>query len=67
MIVSKASNASEQTSSKTMGLLESTVAINGTANVVTEGLLAGLDTTGANAAGDPVWLGTDGNLIYWIS
>jgi hypothetical protein len=67
MIVSKASNATEGTSSKTMGLLESTVAINGTANVVTEGLLAGLDTTGANAAGDAVWLGTDGNLIYGLT
>lgn len=66
MIVSKASNASEGTSSKTMGLLESTVSINGTANVVTEGLLAGLDTTGANAAGDPVWLGTNGDLIYGL-
>jgi hypothetical protein len=67
MIISKASNASEGTSSKTMGLLESTVAINGTANVITEGLLTGLDTTGANAAGDPVWLGTDGNLIYGLA
>jgi hypothetical protein len=66
MIVSKASNASEGTSSKTMGLLESTVAINGTANVVTEGLIAGLDTTGANAAGDAVWLGTNGDLIYGL-
>jgi hypothetical protein len=67
MIVSKASNASEATSSKTIGLLESTVSINGIANVITEGLLAGLDTTAANAAGDPVWLGTDGNLIYGLA
>jgi hypothetical protein len=67
MIVSKASNASEATSSKTIGLLESTVSINGIANVITEGLLAGLDTTGANAAGDAVWLGTDGNLIYGLA
>jgi hypothetical protein len=67
MIVSKASNATEATSSKTIGLLESTVSTNGTANVITEGLLAGLDTTGANAAGDPVWLGTDGNLIYGLA
>ena len=66
MIVGKASNASEQTSSKTLGLLESTASANGFANVITEGLLAGLDTTGANAAGDPVWLGTDGNLIYGL-
>jgi hypothetical protein len=65
MIVSKASNASEGTSSKTMGLLESTVSNNGIANVVTEGLLAGLNTASANA-GDPVWLGTSGNLIYGL-
>lgn len=65
MIVGLASNTSEETSSKTMGLLDSTVAINGFANVITEGLLAGLNTIGATA-GDPVWLGTDGNLIYGL-
>jgi len=67
MIVGLASNASEATSSKTMGLLDATVAINGFANVVTEGLLAGLDTSTAGAAGDPVWLGTGGNLIYGLA
>jgi len=66
MIVSKASNASEQTSSKTMGLIEASVSLNGKTNVITEGLLAGLNTDGATA-GDPVWLGTDGNLIYGLS
>lgn len=66
MIVSKASNATEATSSKTIGLLETTLAINGIGNVITEGLLAGLDTTGATNAGDPVWLGTGGNLIYGL-
>jgi hypothetical protein len=66
MIVGKASNASEATSSKTMGLIETTLSINGIGNVITEGLLTGLDTTGAAAAGDPVWLGTDGNLIYGL-
>lgn len=66
MIVGLASNASEATSSKTMGLLDNTVAINGFANVITEGLLSGLNTIGANA-GDPVWLGTNGNLIYGLS
>jgi hypothetical protein len=65
MIVSKASNASEQTSSKTIGLVAQNLAINGQGFVVTEGLLAGLNTVGANA-GDPVWLGTDGNLIYGL-
>ena len=44
MIVGLASNATEATSSKTMGLLESTVAINGKTNVITEGFLSGLDT-----------------------
>jgi hypothetical protein len=66
MIVGKASNVSEATSSKTMGLIETSLSINGIGNVITEGLLTGLDTTGATAAGDPVWLGTDGNLIYGL-
>ena len=66
MIVGKASNASEATSSKTMGLIESSLSINGQGVVITEGLLAGLNTTGATNAGDPVWLGVDGNLIYGL-
>lgn len=65
MIVGKASNASEPTSSKTMGLIESSLAINGQGYVITEGLLAGLNTSTATA-GDPVWLGVDGNLIYGL-
>ena len=67
MIVGLASNTAESTSSKTLGLIESTLAINGIGNVITEGLLAGLDTTGANAVGDPVWLGTNGDLIYGLT
>jgi hypothetical protein len=66
MIVGKASNASEATSSKTLGLLVQNLAINDIGFVVTEGLLAGLDTSTA-LAGDPVWLGTDGNLIFGLS
>jgi microcystin-dependent protein len=66
MIVSKASNASEATSSKVMGLLESTLAINAHGYVITEGLLAGLDTSAASN-GDPVWLGTSGNLLYGLA
>jgi hypothetical protein len=67
MIVGKASNASEATSSKTMGLIESNLSQNGQGVVITEGLLAGLNTTGATNAGDPVWLGVDGNLIYGLT
>ena len=65
MIVSKASNVSEALSSKTMGLLETTLATNGQGFVITEGLLAGLNTNSANI-GDPVWLGVDGALIYGL-
>lgn len=66
MIVGLASNASEATSSKTMGLLNATVVANGFADVVTEGLLDGLDTSTATV-GNPVWLGTGGNLIYGLA
>jgi hypothetical protein len=66
MIVGKASNDAEATSSKTMGLVEASASTNGQVYVITEGLLAGLNTNGASA-GDPVWLGTNGNLIYGLT
>ncbi len=66
MIVSKASNATESTSSKTMGIIAQSLSVNGTGFVVTEGLISGLDTSSAQA-GDPVWLGTDGNLLFGLS
>lgn len=62
-LISKASNASEITSSKTIGLLAQTLSTNGKGFVVTEGLLGGLNTATANV-GDPVWLGTNGDLIF---
>lgn len=66
MIVSLASNTSEATSSKTMGLAMSDAAVNAFLFIVTEGLLTGLNTSAATA-GDPVWLGTSGNLIYGLA
>lgn len=66
MIVSKASNTAESTSSKTMGLLETGGVLNDQVYVITEGLLTGLDTSTA-IAGDPVWLGTNGNLIFGLA
>lgn len=66
IIVGLASNTSEATSSKTLGLLNATVAINGMADVVQIGRLAGLNTISATV-GDPVWLGTNGNLIYGLA
>ena len=69
ILVRAASNASEATSSKTMGLLQSQLDTNGntqTGFVITEGLLGGLNTQG-QTAGDPVWLGTNGDLIYGLA
>lgn len=66
MLVNRASNAIEMTSSKTMGLLETSLSKNGIGYVITEGLLTGLNTNSANP-GDPVWLGVDGNLIYGLA
>ncbi len=66
MIVSAASNTTEATSSKTLGLLVSGGVTNDQRFVVTEGLLAGLDTSTA-AAGDPVWLGPNGTLLFGLA
>ena len=66
ILVSKASNTSEATSSKTIGLLQTSGALNAIVNIVTSGLLDGLDTSTATV-GDPVWLGTSGNLIYGLA
>lgn len=66
MIVGKASNASEATSSKTLGLIAQNLNANDFGFVITEGLLDGINTSGA-VAGDPVWLGTNGNLLFGLS
>jgi len=66
MTVAKASNASEATSSKTFGLMNGNTSSGALNTVVTEGLLGGLDTSSATA-GDPVWLGTSGNLIFGLA
>ena len=66
IIVSKASNTGEGTSSKTLGLLAQNLNVGTNGFVVSEGLLAGLNTSEA-AAGDPVWLGPTGTLIYGLT
>jgi len=63
MLISVSTNANEAGSSKTLGLLTQTLANNGIGRVTTQGLLSGLDTSAATA-GDPVWLGVNGALIY---
>lgn len=66
MIVSKASNATEATSSKTMGLINETLANNGQGTVVSEGVIYGVNTNSATA-GDPVWLGVNGALLFGLA
>lgn len=66
LLVSAASNAAEYSSSKTMGLTSSTIQNNNNGQVITEGILESVDTTGASD-GDPVWLGTNGAKIYGLA
>ena len=66
IIVSAASNTTEALSSKTFGLLETGGVLNDFVKCVTFGLLAGLDTSTATA-GDPVWLGVNGALIFGLA
>lgn len=71
MIVTKADYSVEGTSSKTIGLMKQSLSLNGIGRVITEGLLAGtgsdpLNTLAGNA-GDPVWLGANGNLLFGVA
>ena len=66
LLISAASNATEEGSSKTFGLVSSTIANNSNGQVVTNGLLEGVDTTGA-VDGDPVWLGVNGAKIFGLA
>lgn len=63
VLIGLASNDSELKSSKTLGLLDQDLATNQFGYVTEVGILKGLNTNGSTA-GDPVWLGTNGNLIY---
>jgi len=64
MNVSLSDADSEATSSKTMGLLEAALTTGSHGYVITEGLLAGLDTSAATA-GQAVWLSsTAGQFVF---
>ena len=65
IIVKKASNDAEATSSKTLGLLVTGGALNFQTTVLTNGKLSGLNTSTATI-GDAVWLGTGGQLLYGL-
>jgi hypothetical protein len=67
IIIGLASNTGEATSSKTLGLLvQDSLAQNAFGTVITDGLLQGFDASAANA-GDPIWLGPTGSLIYGLA
>ena len=65
--ITKSSNSAESTSSKTFGFTAESISDGGEGQIITEGLLTGIDTTGGND-GDPVWLGsTAGTLLYGVA
>jgi len=65
--VSLSSNSTEPNSSKTFGILAEDIIDGGEGLLVTEGLLEGIDTSGASD-GDPVWLGsTAGSKIFGLA
>ena len=67
ILVGLASNTGESTSSKTLGLIvQDSLAQNAFGTVITDGILAGFNLSTANA-GDPVWLGPTGGLIYGVT
>ena len=67
ILVGLASNTGEATSSKTLGLIvQDSLAQNASGTVITDGILAGFNLSAANA-GDPVWLGPSGGLIYGVT
>jgi hypothetical protein len=63
LLVTAASNLTEISSSKTLGLTTSTISNNSNGQVITFGLLEGISTVGA-VDGDPVWLGSNGSKIF---
>ena len=65
-LIKLASNTGESTSSKTIGLLAQDLLVNEFGYVVTEGALEGFNTS-SGTAGDPMWLGIGGNIIYGLA
>lgn len=67
IVVGRASNVAESSSSKTLGLTMTSIPVNGFGYVIKEGLLAGLNTNSAND-GDPIWLSNiPGGLIFGLT
>lgn len=65
LLLTKADADLEATSSKTIGILNETLAVNGIGQVITEGIIVGVNTDGAVAAGSSVWLSTvSGEYVF---
>ena len=62
-LIKRASNTGELSSSKTIGLLAQNLNANDFGYIISEGILEGIDTSAATA-GDPMWLGTTGDLLF---
>ena len=62
-LIKRSSNTGESTSSKTIGLLAQNLNTNVSGYIISEGILEGFDTSAA-AAGDPMWLGTTGDILF---
>ena len=65
LFISPSSYSAESTSSKTLGITTSSIASNNNGQIISEGVLTNVDTTGAND-GDPIWLGPNGTKIYGL-
>jgi len=63
--VGLASNVAEAQSSKTFGFTAESISNDGEGQIITEGLLSDINTVGG-ADGDPVWLGSNGSLIFGL-
>jgi hypothetical protein len=65
-LVSLASNATEALSAGTMGIAHNAIPINGFGYIISAGPVDGINV-GAAAAGDPVYLGPAGTLLYGVA
>jgi hypothetical protein len=63
-LATKADYSAEISSSQTIGIAFQNFATNDIGQIITQGLLSGIDTSSASSAGDPIYLGANGNLIY---
>ena len=66
-LASLADYTTEAKSSQTLGIAYQNFATNDIGQIITQGLLSGINTDAANAAGDPIWLGANGSLIFGLA